>query len=71
MINWFTKKKVKPIHVCPRDTITLTYTNPQGRSERIVHEIGKTASYDTMAVGEIENELGMKDGIVGVIGNEE
>lgn len=70
MFNLFTKKKVKPMHVMPGDTIQMRYRGLDGREETVEHNIEKTASYDTLAVGEIKDELGFSEGLVGIVGNE-
>lgn len=70
MIDWLVKKKVRPMRVTPEDTILLRYYDGKGRSEVISHPVGVTASYDTIAIGRIENELGLEEGLVAVIGRE-
>ncbi len=68
MVNWFARRKVAPIHVLPGDSIRLTYNSPD-RTEHVETKFEKAGSYDTMAIGEIENELGFANGLVAVIGN--
>jgi hypothetical protein len=70
MVSWFGRRKISPIHVMPGDSIRLRYVGKNGRVESITEPLTKAATYDTMAVGEIENELGFADGLVAVIGNE-
>jgi hypothetical protein len=70
MFSWFEKKRVAPMNVVGGDTVRVTITGRDGRGETVNHTIDKVATYNTIAVGEIENELGFKDGLVGVIGNE-
>lgn len=71
MVNWFNKKKVAPMHVMQGDTIVLTYTDRDNRrSESVSHTIDKSATYDTLAVGEVEDEFGFAEALIGVIGKE-
>lgn len=70
MFKFFTKKKVEPVHLSPGDTVALTYVGRDGTKHKVDYAITEHATFDTMAVGEIENELGFVSGIVGIIGNE-
>ena len=70
MINWFKKKKVAPIYVTPGDSICLTYNDANGRTEKVTYQVDKFATYNTMAVGELNDELGFSEGLVAVIGHE-
>lgn len=71
MIRWLTRKTVAPMHVTPGDTIQVMYWDATGREETIAHAITETDTYDTLAIGEIENELGFEKGLVGVVGKSE
>lgn len=68
MINWFKREKVSPMHVVAGDTIAVHYYGADGRHETISHPIVEASTYDTLAIGKIENELGFEEGLVGVIG---
>jgi hypothetical protein len=66
------RKRVQAMHVTPGDTIQVSYTDQLGvRHEAIGHSITEAASYNTLAIAKIEDELGFKDGLVGIIGNEQ
>ena len=68
MINWRIKKKVQDMHVAPGDTIRVKYTSKEGRYEEIDHLIDTAGVYNTLAVGELKDEWGFEEGLVGVIG---
>lgn len=68
MIRWLTRKTVAPMHVMPGDTIQVTYRDAKGRKETTAHAITETGTYDTLAIAEVENELGFEKGLVGVVG---
>lgn len=69
MINWLARSKVAPIHMAPGDSIEVTYTDGL-RKEVITSSPTKAIIVDTLAVGEFTDELGFKEGVVGVFGKE-
>lgn len=69
MVRWLARNKVRPISVVAGDTITAVY-NGGGRHEEVTTNIDKAMTVDVIAVGEIEDELGFKHGVVGVFGKE-
>ena len=71
MIEWLMRKKTAPIHVLPGDMVELRYVDGDGRAEFINCKIVDPATYDTFAIGRIENELGFAEGLVAVVGNSE
>ena len=54
------------------DTVTIFYTNPYGVEEKLAtHEIKKSMHVTVAKIYEFENEFDLKEGIAGVIGNDE
>ena len=70
-VDWFHKETIAPITVREGDTVTIEYYDYRtNRHESIMHNIdaSNTGTYDVMALGRIDNELGFKSGLIGVIG---
>jgi hypothetical protein len=67
MFKWLARNKVMPISVFPGDTVTATVETGH-RTESVTTQITKPHTITDIAIGEFENELGFKDGVVGVFG---
>jgi hypothetical protein len=67
MVKWLARKTVEPIHLQAGDTLAVIYSGTP-RSEQLEHTMEGCVSVDTLAIGEIQDELGFKNGLVGVFG---
>jgi len=69
------KKVAQTLHnlmVDKGDTVTIFYTHPNGEEEKLAtHEIEKEMHLTVAKIYEFENEFDLKEGIAGVIGNDE
>lgn len=70
MIRWLARKKVRPVNVMPGDMVMVLYRGEDGRRETVTVNVDRIGSHDTLAIGEIEDEIGFSAGVVGVVGRE-
>ena len=69
MIRWIARKFLdRPINVFPGDTVSAVYHGSDGRYEELTTNVDSPLVVTELAIGEVENDLEFKKGLLVVFG---